>query len=308
MTGETMTIVGGQVPDGTVRVSGAKNAATKLMAAALLTDEPVLLTNFPTRLVDTSVKARFMERLGASIEVDHLERRLRVRATDISLNHLSEYDYPIRTTYLLAAGQLQRSGRARIPYPGGCRIGSRGYDLHIMVWERMGCTVREQQDYIEISCQHLEGAEINFPISTVGGTENALLCASIARGTTEIENAYITPEIDNFIEMLRRMGARIEVYGNSFVRVEGVDRLSGTTIDVIPDRIEALTWIVYALMARGSVLVKNVPFATMEVPLIHVGKAGVDLFRNSSDVYVNPDCSSSMISNRSKLPAGLIPA
>lgn len=291
MIAKDMVIVGGQTPSGTVRVSGAKNAATRLMAAALLTEEPVVLSNFPIASGDAEVKARFMQRIGATVETNRAEHQLRIEAHALTLDQLDNYDYPIRTTYLLAAGQLLRFGQARIPYPGGCRIGNRGYDLHVMVWERLGCTVREHTDHIEIICpRRLEGNRISFPISTVGGTENALLCAAVAHGTTHIENAYITPEIDNLIDMLRRMGARIEISGNSFIRVEGVDRLAGTSIAIIPDRIEALTWIVYALMARGPILIKNVPFATMEVPLIHIGKAGVDLFRNSTDAFVNEDC------------------
>src|SRR5690606_7821444 len=111
------------------------------------------------------------------------------------------------TTYLLAAGQLVRNGEARIPYPGGCRIGNRGYDLHIMVWRALGCEVTEEVDHIRISGT-LRGNTINFPISTVGGTENALICAAVARGDTEIRNAYVSPEVLDLILLLREMGAQ----------------------------------------------------------------------------------------------------
>ncbi len=287
----TARIRGRQIPKGVVRVSGAKNSATRLLSAALLSDETVTLTNFPTELVDVQHKTRFMTKIGADVRIDADTETVRISAADICTAVLdAQDDFPIRTTYLLAAGQIRARGIARVPYPGGCKIGSRGYDLHMMVWRALGCRVEEKPDYIEISGDGFAGGTINFPISTVGGTENALMCASIARGHTEIVNAYITPEIEDLIEMLRRMGAQIEVFGNSLVRVEGVVRLSGARMAVVPDRIEALTWIVFAIMSGGEIRVDGVPFRDMGVPLIHIEQAGVDIFRNSTSAWVHPDC------------------
>lgn len=291
-------IEGGTVPRGTVQVSGAKNSATRLLAAALLTEEPVELSNFPTSLVDAERKVCFAERLGAQITADDNAEHLSVQTPSLDAWAIEEsgFDVPIRTTYLLAAAQLVRTGRARIPYPGGCQIGGgprggRGYDLHVMVWEALGCTVTEQPMFLEVVADGtLKAGQIDFPISTVGGTENALLCASIAPGTTTISNAYITPEIEDLIELLRRMGADIEVTGTSLLVVRGSGGLlAGAHMNVMPDRIEALTWIVYALMSRGELHVKGVPFDAMEVPFIHLAHAGVDLLTNSSSVYVSPD-------------------
>jgi UDP-N-acetylglucosamine 1-carboxyvinyltransferase len=291
-------INGGARPSGRVRVSGAKNSATRLLAAALLTDKSVFLGNFPTRLVDVGHKIRFCETIGASIAVDHAEGNVRIDASDLKDAQLTrdEYDVPIRTTYLLAAGQLARFGIARIPYPGGCPIGggssgARGYDLHMMVWRALGCDVTEKDDHIEIKGKQLLGGKIRFPISTVGGTENALLCASVAHGRTEILNAYITPEIEDLITFLRRMGAQIAVHGASHIVVEGsAGLLDGAHMHVMPDRIEALTWMVYGIVAGGEITVDNVPFSAMEVPLLHIAHAGVDLFRNSNSVHVTPEC------------------
>lgn len=292
-------IDGGVAPKGRVRVSGAKNSATRLLSAALLSDSDTELTNFPSRLVDVGHKVRFCEKLGAKIEVDHVLERVIVNGGQLSARLLerADYDVPIRTTYLLAAAQVIRSGSARVPYPGGCPIGggsagSRGYDQHILVWRSLGCEVHEEEDHILISAPDgFVGASINFTISTVGGTENALLCASVAHGTTQIFNAYITPEIEDLIALLRRMGASISVYGSSHIVVEGASGpLNGAHMEVMPDRIEALTWLVYAILAKGEITVDGVPFDSMQVPLLHVAHAGIDLLRNSRSFHVTPEC------------------
>lgn len=290
-------IDGGVPPVGKVRVSGAKNSATRLLAAALLSDEDVTLQNFPTKLVDVGHKVTFARLIGAEIDVDDEREEVRVNARNLLSKELTrdQFDVPIRTTYLLAASQLARGGVARIPYPGGCPIGpgsagGRGYDLHIMVWRALGCVVEERDDHIEVMAgDGLVGGEINFPITTVGGTENALLCAAVAKGTTQILNAYITPEIEDLIALLRRMGASIDVHGTSHIMVHGHDgTLGGARMPVMADRIEALTWIVYAILSGGQLLIEGVPFDSMTAPLLHIEHAGVDLFRNSTSVYVSP--------------------
>lgn len=293
-------VVDGAVPPmGRVRVSGAKNSATRLLAAGLLTDDQVELANFPTQLVDVGHKIAFCRDIGAEIEIDHDSETLAIDSSKLESRLLSrsQFDIPIRTTYLLAAGQLVRSGVARVPYPGGCPIGpgaggGRGYDLHIMVWEKLGCTVSEKDDHLEINCpKGLQGGEIDFPISTVGGTENALLCGSVAKGRTEIANAYITPEVGDLIALLERMGADITVSGTSHIVINGKpDGLAGARMPVMSDRIEALTWIVYAILSGGELTIEGVPFDALEVPLIHIDKAGIDLFRNGTSVHVTPHC------------------
>lgn len=285
-----LVIEGGQQVNGKVRVSGAKNAATRILAGSILTDEPVTLLNFPTHIADALHKMRFIQSLGVDIDVDHAAETVEVKAREITNEIVSSYDVPIRTTYLLTAGQIIRNGIARIPYPGGCKIGSRGYDLHIMVWEKLGCVVEEKNDFIEVR-GHFKGAIIDFPISTVGGTENALLCTAVAEGHSEIRNAYISPEVQNLIEFLRRMGADIEVFGNSLVRVRGTGGLlHSARMAIMPDRIEALTWISLAVLTGGTLQIDEVPFKEMEIPLIHLQEAGIDLFRNSTSIFVRPDC------------------
>ncbi|WP_337245970.1 UDP-N-acetylglucosamine 1-carboxyvinyltransferase [Luteimonas sp. gir] len=292
-------IQGGTVPQGRVRVSGAKNSATRLLSAALLSDDLVEISNFPTHLVDVGHKIAFCQRLGAVITVDHENEHITVAASGLSVKQLTreEFDVPIRTTYLLAASQIIRSGVARIPYPGGCPIGGgsgggRGYDLHMMVWKDLGCEVVECDDHIQITAQDgFKGGTINFPISTVGGTENALLCGSVAHGRTQIFNAYITPEVEDLIAFLRRMGADISVFGTSHIVIDGRGgKLAGARMPVMADRIEALTWVVYGILSGGEITIDRVPFDSMRVPLIHIQQAGVDLLRNSSSIHVTPDC------------------
>ncbi len=292
-------IDGGVPPAGKVRISGAKNSATRLLAAGLLTGDKVELTNFPTRLVDVGHKVAFCRDIGAVIDIDDEEEKITIDASGLESRLLErgQFDIPIRTTYLLAAPQVIRSGIARIPYPGGCPIGGgaaggRGYDLHMMVWRDLGASVTERDDHIEIVApEGFSGGTINFPITTVGGTENALICASVAKGRTEIFNAYITPEVADLIAFLRRMGAGISVYGASHIVIEGRNGpLAGARMAVMADRIEALTWIVYAILAKGELTIEGVPFDSMSVPLIHIEQAGVDLFRNATSLHVTPDC------------------
>ncbi|HVK99620.1 MAG TPA: UDP-N-acetylglucosamine 1-carboxyvinyltransferase [Dongiaceae bacterium] len=285
-----MIIEGAQTPAGKVTVSGAKNSATRLLAAALTSSETVRIRNFPTRLVDAVAKMRFMRDLGADIEVDDAGSSVEILTRNLQLKPDLDFNVPIRTTYLLAAGQLARNGKARIPYPGGCKIGNRGYDLHIMVWRALGCQVTEEADCIYIQ-GHLRGNLIDFPISTVGGTENALICAAVALGDTEIRNAYVSPEVHDLILLLREMGAQIDDFGNSLIRVRGCGGLlRGASFQVMPDRIEALTWIIFGVLTGGEILVEGVPFEHMQVPLLHLQDAGIDIFRSSHRVYINANC------------------
>lgn len=143
---------------GRVEISGAKNAATRMLAAALLTDDPVTLTRFPVSLGDVQSKAAFLRALGAEVSLDPAAEQVSVRTAALRFDALADYRVPIRTTYLLAAGQLRVCGRARIPYPRGCALGERKHDLHLMVWRRLGCEVTEHAEYLELRAPRLVGA------------------------------------------------------------------------------------------------------------------------------------------------------
>lgn len=285
-----LNVEGKQILDGEVAVDGAKNSATRILAAALVSDGKISLRNFPLSLEDVKAKIRFIEQLGANIHANPDTSVLEISTNALSLDNVDTYELPIRTTYLLAAGLLARNGYARIPYPAGCKIGERGYDLHLMVWRKLGCTVIEHPDFIEIEGE-LKGGNINFPLSTVGGTENALICASVASGESVIRNAYVTPEVEDLIEFLREMGAQIQLDGSSMARVSGAGGLlRGGSFSVMPDRIEALTWIVLAAITGSAIRIKNVPFRVMEVPLLHLRHAGIDYMQSSDSILVSPEC------------------
>ena len=278
------------IPFGTITVSGAKNSATRVLAAALLSESEVILRNFPLELEDAKAKINFVSSMGAEVLQDGDKEELKICARDLSFSSVSDFELPIRTTYLLAGPALARHGHARIPYPGGCKIGSRGYDLHMMVWEKLGCVVEELPDYIDIRGT-LVGANIDFPISTVGGTENALICASVAKGSTYIQNAYVTPEVRDLVAFLREMGARIDLEGGSHIRVQGMDGLlRGASFEIMSDRIEALTWLILGGVSGGRIMIRNVPFDTMKVPLTHLHDAGLDFFANRNSIMISPEC------------------
>lgn len=301
-------IQGGQVPKGKVKVSGAKNAATRLLAAALISDEKIVLENFPTELVDANYKIDFIRNCGGSVEINNDEEFLVIDSTNLKDIVLDSYFYPIRTTYLLVPGLIKRSGTARIPYPGGCKIGNRGYDLHIMVWEALGAKVEEKDDYIEVTVKDgFTPGDINFPISTVGGTESALICASTIDGVSTIKNAYITPEVESLIDFLRTIGARIEVVGNSFIKVTGKSYLQGSIFPVMPDRIEALTWIIYGVLSGGDITIEDVPFDSMEIPLLHLKEAGIDFYSNNKNIHISSECLSNGIIQPFELATGTHP-
>ncbi|MGI6407480.1 MAG: UDP-N-acetylglucosamine 1-carboxyvinyltransferase [Thiopseudomonas sp.] len=286
-----LTVSGPQKLQGEVVVSGAKNSSTRVLAGALLTDEKVVLRSFPTKLNDAVNKIGFIKELGAEVEINDEENQVTLSSQGLSSENIVNFDLPIRTTYLLAAATLVREGKAKVPYPGGCKIGSRGYDLHIMVWKSLGCEVTEKQEYIEV-VGNLKAGKVDFPISTVGGTENAILCASVAEGETLISNAYVTPEVEDLIAFLREMGAVIELEGSSHIRIKGANGLlGGTSYSIMPDRIEALTWIVLAAVTNSTLLIKNVNLKDLEIPLIHLQHAGINVLTdNIGTILVSPDC------------------
>jgi len=304
----TAIIEGGQIPKGAIKVSGAKNSATRLIAASLISNETVILENFPTELVDANYKFDFIEKSGGEVQVNRDDESVRINAKNLEDRLLNDYNYPIRTTYLLVAGLIKKNGRARIPYPGGCKIGNRGYDLHIMVWESLGAKVYEQPDFIEVVAEKgFSKGEIDFPITTIGGTESALICSAIAKGTTKIRNAYISPEVEDLIKFLRSMGVKISVVGNSYIEVTGEDYLQGSVFEVLPDRIEAITWIVYGILSGGDITIMDVPFDTMKIPLMHLKEAGIDFYQNDKNIHISQDCLSNGIIQPFELATGTHP-
>ncbi|MGY6634907.1 MAG: UDP-N-acetylglucosamine 1-carboxyvinyltransferase [Alkalilacustris sp.] len=251
---DAIRVRGGAALTGQIPIAGAKNACLALMPATLLTDEPLTLTNAP-RLSDIRTMGVLLESLGS--EVASLQDG-RVLALASHAPGVPRADYEIvrkmRASVLVLGPLLARQGYAEVSLPGGCAIGARPVDLHQMAMERLGAELELRDGYLHARApQGLRGAEIAFPVVSVGATENALMAATLARGTTRIRNAAREPEIVDLARCLRAMGAQIEGEGTPDIVVQGVDRLHGATHRVVPDRIELGTYMLVPAIAGGEV-------------------------------------------------------
>jgi UDP-N-acetylglucosamine 1-carboxyvinyltransferase len=240
---------------GEVEISGAKNAALPCLAAALLTAEPVRLSNLP-EVRDIRTMRSLLQHIGAFLSAGAGE-------TTIEAREIGSADAPydlvktMRASVLVLGPLLARSGSVRVSLPGGCAIGVRPIDLHLAAFEKLGAEVRLEHGYVQARAGRLTGAEIAFPSVTVTGTENAMLAASLARGTTRLVNAAREPEVVDLARLLRAMGARIEGEGTETIVLEGVEALHGAAHAIVPDRIEAGTYAVAAALTRGDVVVRR---------------------------------------------------
>jgi UDP-N-acetylglucosamine 1-carboxyvinyltransferase len=255
---DRIRIEGGVPLKGALRIGGAKNAALPLMCTALLTDEPLRLSNVPM-LADIDALERLLESLGVAIEVDAPipgdGRLLQINAAKAENSH-ADYELvrKMRASVLVLGPLLARLGRAEVSLPGGCAIGARPVDLHLKALQQLGAEIELRNGYIHAAApQGLVGATIRFPFVSVGATENTLMAAVLARGTTVIENAAREPEIADLAQCLVAMGARIEGIGSETLTVHGVARLHGASYEVMPDRIETGTYAMAAAITGGDV-------------------------------------------------------
>ncbi len=251
-----MILVRGNGPlHGEIPIAGAKNACLTLMPATLLTDEPLTLTNAP-RLSDIRTMTALLQSLGAETAALQ-DGQVLAMSSHALTSHRADYDIvrKMRASILVLGPMLARDGRAEVSLPGGCAIGARPVDLHLMALERMGAELDLRDGYVHARAPSggLKGAVIDFPLVSVGATENALMAATLARGTTVLNNAAREPEIVDLARCLRRMGAQIEGEGTSTITVQGVDRLGGATHPVVTDRIELGTYMLAPAICGGEV-------------------------------------------------------
>ena len=254
---DKFVIRGGNALHGTVRISGAKNAALPAMAAALLTEEPVILENIP-QVRDIETERRLLQAMGAEVELGYGRAQHRSTICCRNLMHAeASYDLvkTMRASTLVLGPLVARTGAARVSLPGGCAIGARPIDLHLKGLEALGAKITQEHGYIEARCKRLKGAHIVFDRITVTGTEDLLMAATLAEGETVLENCALEPEVADLAELLIKMGARIEGAGTSTIRVQGVDKLGGARHRIIPDRIEAGTYIVAGALTPGDLTV-----------------------------------------------------
>ncbi len=248
-----LVIEGGVPLRGTVRVSAAKNAALPLLAASLLTEAPVVLDNVP-RLADVTTISALLSRLGAEIAtVDGVTVVRTPRLTSVEAPY--ELVSTMRASVLVLGPLVARAGRARVALPGGCAIGVRPIDLHLRGLERLGAEIRLDRGYVEARAARLKGARIVLDLVTVTGTENLMMAAVLAEGTTVIENAAREPEVADLARLLTAMGAKIHGAGTERIEIQGVPELGGARHRIIPDRVEAGTFLVAGAITRGDVTV-----------------------------------------------------
>lgn len=284
---ESITVAQGSLV-GKVRVSGAKNSALRLLAASILTDKVVELNNFPNGLLDVQIHLDMLKILGKNCKANHdsvIINEIKTEITSLEWNERS-----IRNTLLILGALVTRFGEGRVPLPGGCKLGERKYDLHLMLLENLGAEVWEEEPgYLCAKVKkgkRLIASNIYLPMRSTGATENSIICASMAYGKTTIWNPHIRPEIIDLIEMLTKMGANITVYGQKCIVVEGVNELNGVKHSVIPDNMEALTWAIGAVITNGEIEIENFPFAHLEIPIVYLRESGMKLYRGGNNLIV----------------------
>jgi UDP-N-acetylglucosamine 1-carboxyvinyltransferase len=288
---DKLVIRGGTPLLGTVRISGAKNAALPCMAAALLTEDTVILENIP-QVRDIETTRRLLSAMGAEVELGYgrAHHRTTIQTRNLAAPEASyELVKTMRASTLVLGPLLARCGRARVSLPGGCAIGARPIDLHIKGLERLGAKITQDHGYVEATADRLRGAEIVFDKITVTGTEDLLMAATLAEGETLMQNCACEPEVADLADLLNKMGAHIEGAGSSTIRVQGVTKLSGTKHRIIPDRIEAGTFIIAAALTGGDVKVTNCDPEHLTAIVQKLQEAGVKTSHNADSIRVMGD-------------------
>lgn len=277
---------GGVPLRGRLRVGGAKNAALPMMAAALLTDEPCVLENLPI-LEDIHVMVELLRLLGAQVELDTDAHRVRIHAREIVRREAApELVERMRASFLVSGPILARTGEMKTPAPGGCKLGSRPVDVDVRGFKRMGANVFVGDGFYDMDAPRLQGTDIYMDYPSHTGTENLLMAATLARGTTTIVNAASEPEIYALGSMLREMGARIDGLGTPYLKIHGVERLHGFHTAILPDRLEAGTFAIGAVVTGGEVILDQVNDRDM-LPLTHkLREAGAEVWWSEGAMMV----------------------
>ncbi|WP_449042521.1 UDP-N-acetylglucosamine 1-carboxyvinyltransferase [Paracoccus sp. (in: a-proteobacteria)] len=285
---DTILVRGNGPLNGEIEIAGAKNACLTLMPATLLTDEPLTLTNAP-RLSDIRTMTELLRSLGAEV-ADLQDGRVLALSSHALSSHRADYDIvrKMRASILVLGPMLARDGQAIVSLPGGCAIGARPVDLHLRALESMGAELDLRDGYVHAKAPlgGLRGAVIEFPLVSVGATENALLAATLARGTTVLKNAAREPEIVDLARCLRRMGAQIEGEGTDTITIQGVDRLSGATHPVVTDRIELGTYMLAPAICGGEVTCLGGRIELVEAFCEKLDEAGISVTESERGLTV----------------------
>ncbi len=275
---DKLLITGGHPLNGDIRISGAKNAALPILTATLLAQTPSYINNVP-HLQDITTLLNLLGRMGVDLIVDE---KLNI---EVNSNNVHTFTAPyemvktMRASILVLGPLLARFGQAQVSLPGGCAIGARPVNLHIQGLTAMGADIQVEGGYIRAKAKRLHGATLCLDIVTVTGTENLMMAATLADGLTVIENAAREPEVVDLAHCLNKMGAQIEGMGTDTIRIEGVEKLSGTEYTVLPDRIETGTYLVAATMTGGHIKVKNTKANLLDAVLLKLLEAGATITR-----------------------------
>ncbi|HTU40060.1 MAG TPA: UDP-N-acetylglucosamine 1-carboxyvinyltransferase [Candidatus Aquilonibacter sp.] len=288
---DKLVIRGGSPLLGTVRISGAKNAALPCMAAALLTDEPVILENIP-QVRDIETTRKLLAAMGAEVELGYgrAHHRTTIHAKNLAAPEASyELVKTMRASTLVLGPLVARCGRARVSLPGGCAIGQRPIDLHIKGLERLGAKITQEHGYVEATADRLKGAEILFDKITVTGTEDLLMAATLAEGETILQNAAREPEVTDLAALLNKMGAKIQGAGTPTIKIKGVSKLKGAKHRIIPDRIEAGTFLIAGALTGGDLNITGCDPAHLDAILVKLKQTGVKTKSSKDSVRVMGD-------------------
>ncbi len=280
---DCIVINGGKSLKGEVSVSGSKNAALPIIVATLLANGNHKISGVPN-LRDINTLAKLLTHLGAEIQFNE--------NMEVNTHNINVFDAPyelvrtMRASFLVIGPLVARFGKARVSLPGGCAIGVRPVDIHIKSLEAMGVNIDIEQGYVTASCDELKGAHIYLDMPTVGGTENIIMTACLAKGTTVIENAAREPEIIDLVGALRTMGAQITGEGTGTIKIEGVLKLNPLNYAVIPDRIEAGTFMVAAGITGGDIFINNCPIKYMGATIDKLRETGIVIEEENGLVHV----------------------
>ncbi len=283
---DKLIIKGGRPLEGEISISGAKNAALPILAATLLADDPVNISNVP-HLHDVTTTIGLLARMGSELTIDE-RMNLEVDSTNIK-----EFSAPyelvktMRSSILVLGPLLAKYGKADVSLPGGCAIGSRPVNIHLQGLQSMGANIRVEGGYIRATAKRLKGVHLTMDIVTVTGTENLMMAATLAEGKTVLENAAREPEVSDLANCLISMGAKIKGAGTDRIEIEGVETLSGTDYRIMPDRIETGTYLVAAAMTGGKIKLKDTKPEILDAVLTKLKEAGASIDTNENTISLD---------------------
>lgn len=271
---------------GNVKISGSKNSVLPILAASLLAEGKSKVGDVPF-LKDVVIMQQLLQYLGANIKWSKTKSEIEINSDNI-IEHEAPYDLvsQMRASFLVMGPLLARVGKAKIPLPGGCAIGSRPVDLHLKGFAALGAEISQQNGYVEAYAKKLTGAKIYLDFPSVGATENIMMSAVFAEGTTIIENAAVEPEIVDLANYLNAMGADIRGAGTDSIKINGVNKLTGTNHCVIPDRIEAGTFMIAAAITRGNIFIENIVSDHLKPIIAKLKECNIDIYETDKGIRV----------------------